>query len=62
MTTWATSPPSTPWTDLADSGTTCVRVGVRSPEVAPELLERADLVVDGPPGALDLLQALAAAS
>ncbi len=47
---------------LAGSGTTAVRVGVRSAEVAPELVERADVVVDGPPGALDLLQALAAAS
>ncbi len=47
---------------LAGSGIDAVRVGVRSAEVASELLERSDLVVDGPPGALGLLQALAAAS
>jgi hypothetical protein len=35
-----------------------MRVGVRSPEAPPELLERADVVVDGPPGALALLRRL----
>lgn len=37
---------------------TAVRVAVRSSEVPAELLERADLVVDGPPGALSLLRSL----
>ena len=36
-----------------------VRVAVRSPETPMELLERADLAVDGPQGALDLLDRLA---
>jgi trehalose 6-phosphate phosphatase len=35
-----------------------VRVAVRSAETPTELLERADLVVDGPPGALELLDRL----
>lgn len=47
---------------LAATGVTTVRVGVRSPEVTDELMERADLVVEGPGGVLDLLQELAAAS
>ncbi len=45
---------------LAEMGLTTVRIGVRSPEGSPELLERADVVVDGPTGALALLAALAA--
>ena len=36
-----------------------VRVGVRSPEAPQELMARADLVVDGPPGLTALLDALA---
>ena len=36
-----------------------LRVGVRSPEAPGELLERADVVVDGPHGALALLERLA---
>jgi trehalose 6-phosphate phosphatase len=36
-----------------------VRVGVRSDEAPPELLERADLVVDGPAGVAALLRSLA---
>jgi trehalose 6-phosphate phosphatase len=36
-----------------------VRIAVRSTEVPGELLERADLVVDGPPGLLEWLRALA---
>jgi trehalose 6-phosphate phosphatase len=32
-----------------------VRVAVRSPEAPPELIERADVVVNGPPGLADLL-------
>jgi trehalose 6-phosphate phosphatase len=35
-----------------------VRVAVRSDEVPPELLDRADLVVDGPTGVLQLLRDL----
>ena len=40
----------------ADEGAHVLRVGVRSAEAPAELLERADLLVDGPPGALALLQ------
>jgi trehalose 6-phosphate phosphatase len=47
---------------LTAGGVTTVRVGVRSAEMAGELLDRADLVVDGPPGVLGLLQSLLAAS
>ncbi len=47
---------------LAATGVSTLRVGVRSLEVAPELLERADLVVDGPGGVLEVLEELAAAS
>src|SRR4051812_31222389 len=36
-----------------------VRVAVRSPETPPELLERAGIAVDGPHGALELLNRLA---
>jgi trehalose 6-phosphate phosphatase len=35
-----------------------VRVAVDSPEASPQLLAAADLVVDGPPGVLELLRAL----
>ena len=45
---------------LADLGLTTVRIAVRSAEGASELLDRADLVVDGPSGALAVLDALAA--
>ncbi|MDQ1465979.1 MAG: trehalose 6-phosphate phosphatase [Actinomycetota bacterium] len=38
-----------------------VRIAVRSPEVPGELLERADLVVDGPAGLFEWLRALAEA-
>jgi trehalose 6-phosphate phosphatase len=37
-------------------------VAVGGPETPPDVLEAADLVVDGPPGVLDLLQALAPGS
>jgi len=47
---------------LAARGVETLRIGVRSPEVAAELTERADLMVDGPAGAVEVLQALAAAS
>jgi trehalose 6-phosphate phosphatase len=38
-----------------------VRIAVRSPEAPPELVARADVVVDGPPGLAALLDDLAAA-
>ena len=41
-----------------DEDVTVARVAVRSPESPSELLERADVVVEGPEGALSLLQAL----
>ena len=44
---------------LAVAGTHTARVAVASDEAPRELLDRADLVVDGPPGALALLQELA---
>jgi len=44
---------------LAATGVHTVRVAVSSDEVPPELLERADWDVDGPAGALELLEALA---
>lgn len=44
---------------LADRGVDAVKVAVASPEAPPELVERADLVVDGPEGAERLLAALA---
>ncbi|MDQ6797860.1 MAG: trehalose-phosphatase [Actinomycetota bacterium] len=44
--------------DLADAGVTTLRVAVRSEESPPELLERADLVVDGPPEVVRLLRRL----
>jgi trehalose 6-phosphate phosphatase len=44
-----------------DGGVRTVAVGVRSDESPPELLERADVVVDGPEGALALLTDLARA-
>jgi trehalose 6-phosphate phosphatase len=43
---------------LAESGVHTVRVGVSTPEAPAELLERADVVVDGPAGALALLESL----
>lgn len=42
----------------AKTGFTAVTVAVRSTEAPPDLLEQADLVVDGPPGVLSLLQTL----
>ena len=44
--------------DLAGAGLATVRVAVRSAESPPELLERADGVVDGPLGALAFLRLL----
>lgn len=46
---------------LAATGTHTVRVAVRSSEEPPELVDRADLTVDGPVGALDLLTRIASA-
>jgi trehalose 6-phosphate phosphatase len=43
---------------LADEGMKTARIAVSSDEVPPDLLERADIVVDGPPAALDLLRGL----
>ena len=43
---------------LAAGGASVVRVAVTSPEAPPELLDRADLVVEGPEGAVDVLRAL----
>jgi trehalose 6-phosphate phosphatase len=43
---------------LDRDGATTVKVAVRSAEVPEELLDRADVVVDGPEGALDVLRAL----
>jgi trehalose 6-phosphate phosphatase len=43
---------------MAADGAHVARVGVRSPEMPEELAQRADVVVDGPQGALELLQAL----
>ncbi len=42
----------------ARPGTVVLRVGVRSPEAPPELIERADLLVDGPSGSLAFLRRL----
>jgi len=44
--------------DLAAAGITTFRVGVDSPEAPPELLERADLVVEGPAAVVSLLRRL----
>jgi trehalose 6-phosphate phosphatase len=43
---------------LATEGAQTVRIAVRSPEMEPELERRADIVVEGPAGALDLLRTL----
>jgi trehalose 6-phosphate phosphatase len=45
--------------ELGDQGVTVLRVAVRSDEASDELLERADLVLDGPEGVVDLLTKLA---
>jgi trehalose 6-phosphate phosphatase len=42
----------------ADSGADVLRVAVRSTEAPAELIERADVLVDGPAGSLALLEAL----
>jgi trehalose 6-phosphate phosphatase len=43
---------------LADEGVATVRIAVRSDEAPEELLEAADVVVDGPEGVRDLLSSL----
>ena len=43
---------------LRDRGVHTVKVGVSTPEAPPAVLDRADVVVDGPNGALALLQSL----
>ncbi len=43
---------------MAAAGATVLKVGVRSPEAPQEVLERADLVVDGPEGSLTVLRGL----
>ena len=43
---------------LAEAGVHAVRVAVSTPEAPAEVLERADVVVDGPAGALALLESL----
>ena len=45
-----------------NEGMATVKVGVRSEEAPPDLLERADLVVDGPPGVVEVLRLLAGES
>lgn len=45
---------------LAGEGVTVVRVAVASSEAVPDLLDRADLVLEGPSGVRDLLRRLAA--
>ena len=44
--------------ELAESGATTLRVGVRSDEAPDELLQRADVVVDGPEEVVALLRSL----
>jgi len=43
---------------LADEGMATARIAVSSDEVPPELIERADIVVENPTSALDLLRGL----
>jgi trehalose 6-phosphate phosphatase len=43
---------------LAEEGVTTLRVAVNSDEAPPELLDRADVVVEGPRAALELLRSL----
>lgn len=45
--------------ELARNGVATLRIAVRSDEAPAELLERADVVVEGPAGALELLRRLA---
>ena len=43
---------------MAAEGATVLRVGVDSAEAPAELLERADIVVEGPEGSLRVLRGL----
>jgi len=45
---------------LAAGGVHAVRVAVASAEAPGELLERADVVLDGPPAVVALIEALSA--
>ncbi|HEY8060285.1 MAG TPA: trehalose-phosphatase [Acidimicrobiales bacterium] len=45
--------------ELAERGVATLRIAVESPEAPPELLDRADVVVDGPGGLVTLLESLA---
>jgi trehalose 6-phosphate phosphatase len=45
--------------ELAERGVATLRIAVDSPEAPPQLLERADVVVDGPGGLVTLLESLA---
>jgi trehalose 6-phosphate phosphatase len=45
---------------FAERGGRAARIVVSSTETAPELTDRADLLLDGPPAVLELLEALAA--
>jgi trehalose 6-phosphate phosphatase len=45
--------------ELAERGVATLRIAVESPEAPPELLDRADVVVDGPGGLVTLLDSLA---
>jgi trehalose 6-phosphate phosphatase len=47
---------------MVADGARGLKVAVRSPEAPPEMLARADLIVDGPPGVVELLERLNAAS
>jgi trehalose 6-phosphate phosphatase len=47
---------------LAAEGVYAARIAVRSPEMPSDLERRADLIVDGPVAALDVLRALVAAA
>jgi trehalose 6-phosphate phosphatase len=44
---------------LAARGVVAIKVAVRGPETPPELVETADVAVDGPPGLVELLRQLA---
>jgi trehalose 6-phosphate phosphatase len=44
--------------DADEPAVWCLRIAVRSAEAPPELVERADVVVDGPPGLAELLAGL----
>jgi trehalose 6-phosphate phosphatase len=46
---------------LASDGVATVKVAVSSPEAPSELIERADIVVGGPEGTVDLLRSLVSA-